>query len=71
MTKKKPKPEPTAEQLCALKLYAAENGPVWKSKLAIDWLYSRARVKGEHSPLLQQLRNQLGPSWLVNFQLPS
>jgi hypothetical protein len=59
----------TDEQHEALKQYAAENGSTWKTKLAIDWQFARAQVNGQHSALLQQVRNQFGPSWLVGFKL--
>jgi hypothetical protein len=50
----------------ALLAYADENGHGWKQKLAIDWSFARARLRGEHSPELQQVRNKLGPSWLAS-----
>ncbi len=48
----------------ALLAYAKENGHDWKQKLSVDWSFARARIRGEHSPELQQVRNKLGPSWL-------
>ena len=65
----KAKKEPTAEQLTALRQYAAENGRTWKRELSIDWMNSRAQVRGQLSSELQQVRNQLGPSWLLKFRL--
>jgi hypothetical protein len=54
----------TAEQLKAIKEYAAANGRNWKSALRHDW------ETGQSYGDLQQIRNSFGPSWLVNFRLP-
>lgn len=61
--------EPTEEQIAALRQYAAENGRNWKSALNADWMRASAKINGEHSALLQQIRNEFGPSWLVKFKL--
>lgn len=55
--------EPTVEQWEALKEYAATHGRTWKSQLLDDWTY--ARVPG----LLQQIRNQFGPRWLMLIRI--
>jgi hypothetical protein len=58
------KKTPTQEQIEALASYAAKNGNTWKSKLMESW------AKGSNTdPLLQQVRNQLGPSWLASFTI--
>jgi len=62
------KPEPTPEQLTALSQYAAEHGRNWKSDLNADWVEARACINGEHSPELQQVRNNFGPGWLIKFR---
>jgi hypothetical protein len=49
--------------------YAAENGHAWKQKLNLDWMNAAAKVRGEHSAHLQQVRNQLGPEWLHRVTL--
>lgn len=49
--------------------YASENGHAWKQKLNSDWMRAAARVRGEHSAFLQQVRNQLGPEWLHKVTL--
>lgn len=58
----------TRAQCEALIAYAAENGRTWKSKLAADWQFSRARcirvAHSEYRAELQQVRNALGPRWL-------
>lgn len=59
----------TPEQREALLQYAEENGHAWKQKLNLDWMHSAARVRGEHSGYLQQVRNQLGPEWLSRVTL--
>lgn len=62
--------EPTPEQLHAIVAYAKENGRNWKANLRADWMRAAARIDGRPSGLLQQVRNQFGPSWLNTFQLP-
>ncbi len=62
----------TVGQRDALLAYAAEKSRPdtrgkskdWKRELSADWMFARARVNGEHSPELQQVRNVFGPSWL-------
>lgn len=66
MEKKMPSPN----QLKALRKYAAANGRYWKAKLNDDWTRACARIDGEISPELQQLRNALGPAWLIRFRFP-
>jgi hypothetical protein len=61
--------QPNPAQLAALIAYARANGRTWKSKLSVDWSYARARVDGEISAELQQVRNEFGPSWLRRFRL--
>lgn len=56
------KGELTPEQLAALKEYAARHGRYWKNKLSSDW------VRARDTPLLRQIRNQFGPTWLINFK---
>lgn len=60
---KSPTPQ-TSEQIEALKAYAREHGRYWKSALQDDWL--SANCQGP----LRELRNTLGPSWLVRYRLP-
>lgn len=54
----------TAEQMAAVKAYAAAHGRTWKAQLNYEWMSGTARGS------LQQLRNTFGPSWLVRFRLP-
>lgn len=68
---KKTKPAPNAEQLGAIQRFAARKGRDWKHSLNACWL--RASYPGApdgDAALLQQVRNALGPSWLVGFRLP-
>jgi hypothetical protein len=53
---------PTQEQLDALEVFRAENGPAWKVKLLDGW--QRAKYPGH----LQALRNQFGPAWLIAWK---
>jgi hypothetical protein len=57
-------PQPTAEQLNALREYAREHGRRWKADLNHDWM--TGRLTGE----LVQVRNTFGPSWLTRFKFP-
>jgi hypothetical protein len=59
----------TATQLEALQQYAVWAGPMWKRKLSTDWMRGGSRWPGPWAPL-QQLRNELGPKWLANYELP-
>lgn len=62
------RPEPTSEQLEALRRFAAKHGRNWRTKLSQAW----ASGKDERLPdaaLLRQVRNQLGPKWLKRFKL--
>lgn len=59
----------TAGQRTALLAYAKEHGRNWKGDLRADWLRAAARVGGQHSPELQQVRNDFGPAWLYGVSL--
>ena len=62
----------TPHQADAILAYAHEHGRNWKSDLRADWMHARARVyRGPHDyrAELQQVRNQLGPSWLTRVKL--
>jgi len=54
----------TAEQLDALREFAAKHGRCWKARLREDW------YGGSDIGLLRQIRNQFGPAWLTRFELP-
>jgi hypothetical protein len=61
----------TAEQLEALKTFAAVNGRYWKAVLRDCWMaggYNSETGSYIGGPL-QQVRNELGPSWLTRFSL--
>jgi len=58
----------------ALRLFATANGRNWKSELSDAWMtgnYRAYRLGGADSALLQQVRNNYGPSWLVKYRLTS
>jgi hypothetical protein len=58
----------SAEQLKAVIRFAAEHGRTWKSQLNDAWMTGNyVGFVGSH--LLQQVRNQFGPEWLVKFNL--
>lgn len=54
---------PNKEQLEALVAWAARHRRDWKQKLDWAWMRAGEGVSG-YSPLLQQVRNDFGPSWL-------
>jgi hypothetical protein len=54
----------TKPQFEALQRYAKYHGRTWKSKLNDAWLVAGRDIDCE----LQQVRNNLGPSWLKKFQ---
>lgn len=63
---------PNAEQIQALKQFAAANGRTWKSELRDLWMngaYNYAVLGGADPACLQQVRNEFGPSWLARFSL--
>ena len=63
---------PTAEQIEALITFALANGRhSWKSSLRHCWETGRYRdyCGTERQDLLQQVRNEFGPSWLVRFSM--
>ena len=62
------KREPTAEQIEALRAFAARYGPQWKSKLNLLWA-NGGDEREPDAPLLRQVRNQLGPSWLKKWRM--
>ncbi len=59
----------TPAQIKALREYAARNGRLWKSKLRECWM-TGSYERGDDSMNLQQVRNNLGPSWLIRFRIP-
>lgn len=58
----------SAEQLDALQRVKRVHGRTWKSKLSDAWMTGNYRAIGmeSHSHLLQQVRNDFGPSWLYS-----
>ena len=62
--------ELTEQQLTALKRFANSRGRTWKSKLLDCWMASHYGF-ADDSANLQQLRDNLGPSWLMKFKLPA
>jgi len=60
----------TAEDIAALRSFAIEHGPKWKSELSLDWYHARlshCRDIPERGSILHSLRNDLGPAWLDSF----
>lgn len=65
---KKQKPVPTPEQITALNTFRAAAGREWKDKLITAWMRGAyPYLATSYSHLLQQVRNQFGPSWLMKF----
>lgn len=61
--------KPTREQVDALRAFAGRRGRNWKSKLLSMWFNGRDASE-PNGHLLRQVRNQLGPTWLMNFRFP-
>lgn len=62
--------EPSAEELAALRTYAAEHGRHWKEALWASWMNGGDHLRQSDGAALQRLRNRLGPSWLAQYRLP-
>lgn len=61
--------QPTAEQIEALRAFAAKHGRTWKSKLIDAWT---GWGNIQDGPILRGVRNEFGPTWLIDkFRLPS
>jgi|GEM_PF-1554838 len=59
------------EQQEAILIYAAEKGDNWKEQLSSSW--EKGTYNWNHSDkshLLQEVRNQFGPSWLADVCIP-
>jgi hypothetical protein len=63
------RPTPTPEQQSALTAFAQRSGRYWKARLLRLWDTGRDENEPE-GPLLRQVRNNLGPSFLVDYRLP-
>lgn len=63
--------KPNADQLAAVRRYAVLHGRHWRSCLWIDWERAMEGTLSsfDDSCLLQQIRNQCSPSWLIRFRL--
>lgn len=61
----------TQPQQDALDAFRAKNGFRWKSRLRECWMKSNyPGMTMNQSASLQQIRNNLGPEWLVKYQSP-
>lgn len=60
----------TEKQMDAIQQFAHRNGRNWKSALHHAWECGDYQSVFLDTASLQQLRNEKGPSWLVNFRLP-
>ena len=58
----------TADEMDALRRYAAKHGRRWKSVLQEAWL---GHPPYDDTGTLRTLRNTHGPSWLIKFKLPT
>lgn len=66
MNDTKPVPDCTPEQLRALREYAAtKRGRNWKTQLMDAWRTSHYGYGQIDKAVLQQIRNQKGPRWLL------
>ncbi len=62
------KPTPTADQLAAVKAFAAGHGRTWKHSLRLAW-YDGTDANEPAGCFLRQVRNEFGPRWLTQFRL--
>lgn len=60
----------TEKQMDAIQQFAHRNGRNWKSVLRECWMNGDYQSEFIDSASLQQLRNEKGPTWLINFKLP-
>lgn len=60
----------TAEEVNALRLFAALNGRYWKAALRAIWETTNRRNWDDAETILYRLRNSHGPAWLSRFRLP-
>lgn len=60
--------EPTEEQLAAIRAYAEAKGKDWKFRLNTAW-WNGTDANEPNGHLLRQIRNTLGPKWLIKFKL--
>lgn len=59
------------DQRAAVVAFRDANGRDWKEELGALWMngnYSRRGIDMDQAALLQQVRNELGPEWLVNVK---
>lgn len=61
--------KPTPEQLAALRKWARIYGRNWKGLLRDAWMTGNYDGNDDIAGYLQQVRNTLGPSWLIRFSL--
>ncbi len=69
----KPMLQPTDEQMAAIERFAKLNGRKSKTVLWSEWMngsYHHVIAQKGDDALLQQVRNQFGPTWLEKFRLP-
>ena len=59
----------TAEQLAALQQVAKYYGRTWKQSLRDAWMTGQYGAYMD-AGILQSIRNQFGPAWLMGFRLP-
>lgn len=64
--------ELTDEQSAALQAFAASYGreSLTKGRTWAGESYKGANMGGKDSGTLRDIRNQFGPTWLVNFRFP-
>lgn len=61
----------TDEELAAIKAWKDVYGKAWKKCLHNAWMaVYYPGLDDNTASTLQRIRNQRGPSWLVNFHLP-
>jgi len=62
---------PTAEQMAALDRWRWHHGRYWRSRLLQAWIANTEADEAprrDDGPLLRQIRNTVGPTWLRDYR---
>lgn len=59
----------TPDQEAAVVAFAARHGRFWKRDLNTAW-WTGTDANEPNGHLLRQVRNRLGPRWLIKYRLP-
>lgn len=63
--------ELTKQHIEALRAFAQQHGKDWKRELLDQWMAGTDAALNKDGHLLRQVRNNLGPKWLLGVDLSS